>query len=108
MSAASNVTVLDPSVTFDYIGPGQTVTSEDTFAIRVDWSKLINPVAIEWLVAFDWPNSGGSGQQVLAASTTLEQLIGDFDGTGKVDFRVFLYWLAYGCGWVKWVVFLRT
>ncbi len=84
LDASSNVVIIDPVVSFAYIEAGQAATSEDTFALRVDRSVLIDATIISWVATF-FEAGGGFRESVFTTNIILEPKAGDLSGDGVVD-----------------------
>jgi parallel beta-helix repeat protein len=52
LSVPDNVTIIDGQVTIGTVAAGATVTSTDTFTIRVDRSTPVSALAISWRVTY--------------------------------------------------------
>ena len=86
LDASDNISIFEANVTFAYIGAGESVTSEDTFTLRVDRSVPIDGTIISWRVTIDWEGGGTSSQEMFRTRTTLsEPITGDITGEGRVD-----------------------
>ena len=87
--APDNVSIIDSNVTIDFIGSGESATSDpnNTFKIRVDRSTLIDVTTISWRATFEFCTSGGFATQAFTNNITLEPevLAGDITGDGTVD-----------------------
>ena len=85
VDAPNNVLIIDPNVTFAYIGAGELATSDDTFALRVDRSVVIDEAQIGWFCTFDFADTGTSGQSAFTTRIILEPQPGDLATDGVVD-----------------------
>jgi hypothetical protein len=85
-----NMSIVDPCVSYLYIGAGETATSEDTCIIDVDRSTLINRAEVIWQITYEIAAGGQVMQQMSSSVLALEpQDVGitDITGDGIVDFE---------------------
>lgn len=77
-----NAQIVDPLVGVGSVAAGATVTTQDTFAIRVDRTIPVSTLAISWRLT-----SAGGSPVILAASLVLSpaSVTGDLDGDGDTD-----------------------
>ncbi|HVP11985.1 MAG TPA: hypothetical protein VMV94_12460, partial [Phycisphaerae bacterium] len=68
LDVPDNVTIIDNQVNVGTISPGATVTSTDTFTIRVDRSTPVSALPISWRVTYML--DGRTEDRVLAGSLT--------------------------------------
>lgn len=86
IEVSGNMILPDPPciVTFAYVGPEESVTSQDTYIIRVDRSVPIEPAEIHWYLTYQIVDICGVMQQT-SSSTIILGSESDITGEGVVD-----------------------
>ena len=87
LGVSSNMTIIDPSVSFAFIDAWGTAVSDDTCAFEVDRSVAIDTAEISWVATYDIVSSGAGSQQMSSTTILLEQLsvLGDITGEGDIN-----------------------
>lgn len=86
LDAPANVSIIDNSVNFNYIGAGQSAISDDTFTIRVDRSVPVDKAIISWRAAINWVD-GDSTEQMQMTSIPLGTIFADITGDSVINFN---------------------
>ncbi len=81
LEASDNISIMDGTVSFASIGAGQSVESDDTFALQIDRSIPIDATVISWRASYQLAG-GGNGQKTF---TTRLDFVGDLPGDLAAD-----------------------
>ncbi len=91
LEVSGNMNLPDPPCIFSfaYVGPEESVTSEDTCIIRVDRSVPIEPAEIHWHLTYQIVDICGVMQQTFSSVVFLEprKIAGDISSDGEVNFE---------------------
>lgn len=83
--SGSNVNVIEPNVTFDYIGAWESSTSNDTCIFDVNRIEPIRPAEISWRATYQRADTGETVQQESVIVVLLQIKNGDMNVDGLIN-----------------------